>query len=127
MSARTRKLLAEAEQLPIADISEAAYQTWIEHTATGLGWALQFHVRRSQVKGRWVTNTSSPGVPDLWLCHPGHGALLVLEVKAERGAPSPEQLQWIASLQRVPGVRAYVVRPSQAPKVVGLLADPKPC
>lgn len=124
MSQRTRRLARQAEQLHVADMSEDQYQAWIVERATERGWVLQFHVRRAQVKGRWVTNTSSTGVPDLWLLRPTTGQLLVLEVKAQDGKPSPEQNRWVAGLQRVPGVEAYVVRPSDADAVLAKLARP---
>lgn len=118
-SARTRRLARQADTTHVADMAENQYQSWIELRARERGWALQFHVMRSQVKGRWVTNTSAVGVPDLWLVHPG-GAILVFEVKSEKGKATPEQLQWIASLQNA-GVAAYVVRPSDAVAVMAKL------
>jgi hypothetical protein len=124
MSQRTRRLARQAEQLHVADMSEDQYQAWIEERAAERGWIQQFHVRRAQVKGRWVTNTSSPGVPDLWLLRPTTGQLLVLEVKAQDGTASPDQRRWIAGLQRVPGVEAYIVRPSDAEHVLAKLARP---
>lgn len=130
MSTRTRRLARQAEQLPARDMSEDQYQAWIVEKATTAGWVLQFHVRRAQVKGRWLTNTSSPGVPDLWLLRPSTGQLVVLEVKQEQDGTSAErraqQAQWIAGLQAVPGVEAYVVRPTDAAEVLALLARPRP-
>jgi hypothetical protein len=106
-------------------MTEAQFQSWIIEKATGAGWVLQFHVLRSQVKGgRWVTNTSTPGVPDLWLLRPSTGQLVVLEVKAQAGRTRPEQKRWIAGLQKVPGVEAYVVAPRDAPAVLRLLGEP---
>ena len=104
----------------LRDLVEDEYQAWIEVMARRRGWALQFHVRRAQVKGAWITNTSSPGVPDLWLVRGDR--LVVLEVKSQRVTPSPEQLVWVAALQRVPGVDAYIVKPSDADDVLALLA-----
>jgi hypothetical protein len=93
MSTRTRKLARQAEQQPTRDMSEDQYQAWIVEKATAAGWVLQFHVRRAQVKGRWLTNTSSPGVPDLWLLRPSTGQLVVLEVKQEQDGTSAERIQ----------------------------------
>ncbi len=118
-SVRTKRLARQAADTHVVDMTERQYQSWIELRARERGWALQFHVLRSQVQGRWVTNTSSVGVPDLWLLHPG-GAFLVLEVKSEKGKPTPEQKQWVASLQGA-GVAAYVVRPSDAKAVLAKL------
>lgn len=104
---------------------EARFQKWIERYARARGWTLQFHVLRGRVRGgRWVTNTSSSGVPDLWLIRPSTGQLVVLEVKAPGGRSTPEQEQWIAGLQAVETVEAYVVRPADVDEIVALLDSP---
>lgn len=105
-------------------MSEAHFQAWIIERASERGWVLQFHVRRAKVKGRWMTNTSSPGVPDLWLLRPSTGQLLVLEVKAHDGRATADQRRWVASLQRVPGVEAFIVAPADAQAVLDRLAAP---
>lgn len=110
------------------DATELEYQAWIVREALARGWVQQFHVERSQVKGgRWITNTSTPGVPDLWLLRAATRQLVVLEVKRERDTTPPErrlqQAAWIAGLQQVPGVDAYIVKPSDAAAVLDLL-DP---
>ena len=117
---------AKTQAMPLREMSEAQYQGWIIEQAQAAGWVLQFHVLRGQVKGgQWVTNTSSRGVPDLWLLRPSTGQLVVLEVKAWRGRPTPEQLQWVAGLQSVPGVEAFIVGPADAADVLDLLARPR--
>lgn len=116
---RNAALARQAAKLPVRELSEVQYQAWIVERALEHGWAHQFHVRRAQVKGVWLTNTSTPGVPDLWLLRPPH--LVVLEVKKWGGRPSPEQLAWIAGLQQVPGVEAFVVDPTDAADVLDLL------
>lgn len=120
-----------AERLMVGDykaLSEAEYQAWICQRATDAGWALQFHVERAQVKGRWITNTSSPGVPDLWLLRPSTKQLVVIEVKRQRDTTPRErrmqQAAWIACLQQIAGVEAYVVKPSDYIEVLALLAQP---
>lgn len=117
---RNAQLARQAAKLPLREMSEVQYQAWIVEQATARLWAHQFHVRRAQVKGVWLTNTSSSGVPDLWLLRPPR--LVVLEVKKWGGKPSDEQLGWVAGLQRVPGIDAYVVDPSDAADVLDLLA-----
>lgn len=105
-------------------MTERQFQAWIAVRARERGWRLQFHVLRAQVEGRWVTNTSSRGVPDLWLLRPTTGQLVVLEVKKWGGRPTPEQNEWIAALQQVPGVEAYLVSPRDAEQVLELLGPP---
>lgn len=125
-----QRLARQATEVDLADMTEAQWQAWIVERATAAGWVLQFHVERSQVKGgRWITNTSSPGVPDLWLLRPSTGQLVVLEVKAQRDKTKPErraqQRAWVHGLQQVAGVEAYEVRPSDASELLLLLARPR--
>ena len=122
---REEVLARQAEKLPPREMSEKQFQAWCVVRARRLGWTRQFHILRAQVKGVWVTNTSVPGVPDLWLLRPPR--LVVLEIKRWGGKPTPEQSSWIAGLQRVPGIDAYVVSPADAEEVLDLLAiDPPP-
>lgn len=125
-----QRLARQAIEVDLVDMTEAQWQAWIVERATAAGWVLQFHVERAQVKGgRWITNTSSPGVPDLWLLRPSTGQLVVLEVKAQRDKTNPErraqQRKWLHGLQQVAGVEAYEVRPSDASEVLLLLARPR--
>lgn len=124
-----RRLAQQATEVDLCDMTEDQWQAWVVAKATACGWRLQFHVRRAQVKGRWLTNTSTPGVPDLWLLRPETGQLVVLELKVEHDRTDPArrlaQAGWIAGLQRVPGVEAYIVRPSDATDVLTLLARPR--
>ncbi len=120
---REEVLARQAEKLPPREMSEKQFQAWVVVRARRLGWTRQFHILRAQVQGRWVTNSSTPGVPDLWLLRPPR--LVVLEIKRWGGKPTPEQSSWIAGLQRVPGIDAYVVSPADAEDVLDLLAiDP---
>lgn len=123
-SDRTWKLYRRARSKDdLRDLVEDEWQAWIEVMARRRGWTLQFHVRRAQVKGAWITNTSSPGVPDLWLLRGAPAPrLIVLECKSERGRTSDEQLAWIAGLQAA-GIPAYIVKPSDAAEVLALLGE----
>jgi hypothetical protein len=114
------RLVEQAERLPARQLTEKQFQTWIERRARERGWVRQFHVLRAQVKdGRWLTSTSTPGVPDLWLLRPPR--LVVFECKRWGGKPTDDQKAWIAGLQKVPGIDAYVVDPSHADEVLDLL------
>lgn len=114
------RLVDAAERMPAREISEKQFQAWVVRRARERGWARQFHVLRAQVQGVWVTNTSAPGVPDLWLLRPPR--LIVLELKRWGGKATDEQAAWIAGLQKVPGVDAFVVDPGDAADVLDLLA-----
>lgn len=119
------RLVEKAENLPARDVTEAQFQAWVVRRARERGWQQQFHVLRSQVKdGRWMTNTSTPGVPDLWLLRPPQ--LVVFELKRWGGKATEDQAKWIAGLQKVPGIEAYVVSPEHAEDVLDLLAPLPP-
>jgi hypothetical protein len=119
------RLVEKAENLPPRDVTEAQFQAWVVRRARERGWQQQFHVLRAQVKdGRWLTSTSTPGVPDLWLLRPPQ--LVVLELKRWGGKATPEQAKWIAGLQKVPGIEAFVVSPEHAEDVLDLLAPLPP-
>ncbi len=115
VTVRGDRLDREAARLPAREISEKQFQAWVVNRARERGWTRQFHVLRAQVQGRWLTSTSTPGVPDLWLLRPPQ--LVVLEVKSWGGKATPEQIKWIAGLQRVPGIEAFVVSPADAAEV----------
>lgn len=51
------------------------------------------------------------GLPDIISVHPT-GTLIFCEVKKERGALRPAQIEWLEALQRVPGCTTLVLRPS---------------
>lgn len=111
-------------------MTEAEFQRWVLKQLALGGWPLVFHVLRARVKGgRWVTNTSTPGVPDVWACRPDTGQLTVLELKRSRlahDAPTADQAAWIAGLQQVRSVEAYVASPEDAEELLHLLARPRP-
>jgi hypothetical protein len=106
----------------LARLTEKQWQTRVDRYARDRGW-LTCHVFPGQVAaGRFITTTSAPGFPDWWAVRDGR--LLVLEFKTEGAPPSTikaEQKRWVKALQEVPGVRAYVVRPSDWPRVQRLL------
>lgn len=60
------------------------------------------HFRTAQAKsGNWITAVQGDGkgYPDLTIV--GAGGILFRELKAARGAPSPEQKVWLAKLNAV--------------------------
>lgn len=107
----------------LTHLSERQWQKRIEDRARELG-ALTCHVNKARmVSGNWITPTSDAGFPDLW-CLFANGRLVVFECKTEGAPPSTfkeRQREWIGRLQKNPGVRAFMVRPSDWPKVELLL------
>ncbi|MCA9878434.1 MAG: VRR-NUC domain-containing protein [Thermomicrobiales bacterium] len=89
---------------------ERDLQAMIVEAAGYLGWRV-FH--------DYDSRHSAPGFPDLILLRPP--ALLALELKTERGKVRPGQLEWLADLDRVPGVTARLVRPGDLDDVLALL------
>lgn len=65
-----------------------------------LGWRVYF---------TWTSLHSPPGFPDLVLCRPPR--LLFVELKSEEGRLSRAQRDWLALLETIPGIEAYVWRP----------------
>lgn len=78
-------------------LSEAEWQDWVEAYAVARGWQVM-HVRRGKGRGgRWLTNTSVVGWPDLVLWHP-RGGVLFRELKGVKGSLSAEQVGVLDSL-----------------------------
>lgn len=69
--------------------------------------------------GRWITATSSPGFPDVWIVRPGR--LVVYELKSRNGRVEPGQREWIADLDSVAGVTAAFAGPDDWPDLARLL------
>lgn len=95
--------------------SEAHFQAFVLQTAALYGWAAySIHDSRTQ---HWGTST---GWPDLFLVKDGRA--LALELKREDGKTTPTQDLWLALLDRVPGIRTAVWRPSQRETVLRILS-----
>jgi hypothetical protein len=65
---------------------------------------------------------SAPGFPDLVLVKPPR--VVVAELKRETGRLSSEQAEWIALLERCPGVECHVWRPGNLPWIEATLRVP---
>jgi hypothetical protein len=93
-------------------LNEAQWQRQVIDLATQLGWA-EYHA--------YLSIRSPRGWPDLSLCRPPR--LVLAELKTDRKASvlAPSQQDWIALLERCPGVEVYVWRPSDLDDVVRIL------
>jgi hypothetical protein len=58
---------------------------------------------------------TTAGLPDVLAIHPGWDLLLAWELKTESGRVTPAQRESLRILDRIPGIYARVVRPSQWP------------
>lgn len=104
-------------------VSEAEFQKLVLEVARDYGWTTH-HVQHTQTgRGRWIT-AGTRGFPDLTLLRPPQ--LVFLELKKRDGVATPEQKRWIADLQRVPGVEAFIVSPDDLAAVFALLVQPAP-
>jgi hypothetical protein len=91
-------------------VTERVLQDTIIRMARLLGWRV-FHPYESR--------RSTPGYPDLTLCHPVHGVAWI-ECKREKGRIRPEQHEWLDALTEA-GARAFVARPSDMDRVEAIL------
>ncbi len=91
---------------------ETGWQRQVLDLARLVGYRLAYHTHDSR--------RSAAGFPDLVILNPRDGRLVFLELKAERGRTSPEQLAWIAGLQAC-GQVAEIVKPSDIGLVHALL------
>ena len=92
-------------------VSEAAFQAAVVQLAKELGW----HWHHAHDSRR-----TEAGFPDLVLVR--GGALLFVELKADRGRLSPEQAVWRDALQAC-GAAWYLWRPSDWDDIVSVLAS----
>jgi len=96
-----RSGLSTARAILNAAVPEADFMATVIAMAERFGW-------------RWHHETDSrrtnAGWPDLVLVKPP--ALIVVELKAQKGRTTPEQDAWLADLGACPGVWATVWRPS---------------
>lgn len=88
------------------DLSEAAFQRTVVDLAQWRGWR-SYHTHDSR--------RSSPGWPDLVLVRGDR--LLAVELKTRTGRVTADQRAWLAALGQVPGVEAFVWRPSDWPEI----------
>lgn len=92
--------LTPAQRLLAATMGEKELHALTVALAKALGWRVWFTLR----------STGSPhGWPDLVLCRPP--ALLVVELKRERGTVTPRQSEALSMLSMC-GLTVYVWRPS---------------
>ena len=115
-----------------AAISEAEFMKVILQYAKIKGWRAA-HFRpgmtsrtrtneRGETKPVWVTplQGEAKGWPDLFLAHEEKRRVLAMEVKAEGGKATEEQIEWLGTLNAC-GIPAYVVYPSSWERIEGWL------
>jgi VRR-NUC domain-containing protein len=103
-------------RIPGLDETEEAFERTLEETAEALGWKV-YHTRYSL--------RSKKGFPDVVMARPGRGGsrgrVIFAELKSARGSVSDDQADWLAVLERCPGVEVYVWQPHQWPEIEACL------
>jgi hypothetical protein len=119
-------------------VTEADWQRQVIDLLAVFGWQRWVHFRPAQTARGWRTAfTGHGGFPDIVAVKPvsrwaGEGSdfsmpggvpwrMVALELKAGRNKPTIEQVDWIASLDAIPGVDARILYPDQLDELVELL------
>ena len=99
--------------------SESEFQSYVMALARQLGFVKIYHTHDSR--------RSVPGFPDLVMVNPRMRRTLFVELKAQGGRVSPDQVEWLDSL-RASGQFAEVWRPSDwvAGRVLAVLSGKSP-
>jgi hypothetical protein len=106
-------------QKPMVELSEQELEQTLFQLPTGLapqlGWDRRYHTYRSK--------RSPSGFPDWCLAR---DRIIFVELKAEKGKPTPEQVSWLTALTAAGG-EVYLWRPTdleEAAAVLQLRHDP---
>jgi hypothetical protein len=102
--------------------SEASFQRRVIQLAQANGWKCA-HFRKARTKTGWVTPVAADGkgFPDLVLIR--GPVVLVAELKADAGRPTPEQTAWLAAF-RAAGIAASVWKPRDWNLITAALGAP---
>ena len=92
--------------------SEKQFQGQIKDLAQTFGF-LYYHT--------WRAIHSPAGFPDTVLVKGKR--LLFCELKSEKGQPTIEQCEWLEALNGVPGIEAYLWKPSDFDEIVTILQE----
>jgi hypothetical protein len=93
-------------------LGERAFQQIVCEAARLTGW-LCYHTFDSR--------RSTPGFPDLVLCHPVRRQVIFAELKTARGRVSAAQQVWHAALVCCPGVEVHIWRPGDLDAILAML------
>lgn len=97
--------------------TEAEFQAAVVELARWCGW-LVFHPRPARTSKGWATAIQGDaGYPDLTLVHSVKKRIIIVELKTPKGRTSEPQRRWLEALEAVPGVEAFLWRPSDWPAI----------
>lgn len=107
---RTASRIHRAQHHARLVISEAEFLQQVIQAAKLFRW---------RVYHPWLSKHSQRGWPDLALLRPPR--LILAELKAEGGRPTPDQVKWLEELAQVPGIEVGLWRPSDFDAIVDIL------
>jgi VRR-NUC domain len=112
--------LTQRERL-LRTITEKEWTTTVIEVAKLNRWLVHHSRTAIMQSGRWATPLAgNTGLPDLIMLKPPHQ--IVAELKTETGVLTDEQIRWLKAFAAVPGVRAFVWRPSDLDTVWRVLS-----
>jgi hypothetical protein len=105
----------------VPPLSEKEFTKQVLNLAKLCGWR-SAHFRAAWTRsGKMVTPVQgdAKGFPDLVLVKGER--MIVAELKVGRNKPSPEQIDWLAAFEKLPGVAVRTWKPKDWPSIVALL------
>tara|TARA_Y100000310_G_scaffold64447_1_gene59963 strand:- start:198 stop:542 length:345 start_codon:yes stop_codon:yes gene_type:complete len=105
-------------------VTEDEWQQTLIDIAHTYGWRVAHFRKAMTLAGNWITpvQAEGKGFPDLVLAKTGH-ALVLIEVKSQKGRLSPAQQEWQKVLETIPEILYLVVRPSDYEEVKEVLSQ----
>lgn len=100
-------------------LSEARFQSQVTQLAKYYGWAV-YHAPDNKPGPHGRRQTVARGWPDLFMVRDGQA--IAAELKTDKGRVRPEQVEWLAALDLVPGVETFLWRPADFDEVHARLA-----
>lgn len=96
-------------------ISEKQFLEQVIDLAKLSGYEFIYHV----LEQRNFARRTSAGFPDLIITRDGR--LIVVELKTEKGQPTPEQYFWLLEFLKIPGTEVYLWKPSDWEEIIEVL------
>lgn len=99
--------------------TEKEFKSWVIDAARLTGWRYA-HFLMAKTKRGWRTPQEGDlGFPDMVLLKPPR--LILAELKVPPNRPSDGQQEWLAQLDRVPGVESYLWMPADRERILDTL------
>ena len=113
-------VIAKLAAADLKAIKERDFQLAIWREAEANGWKCHYvYLTAQRLANGSYRGTGTAGWPDVVAVRGPQ--MYAIEVKSESGTVKPEQREWIAALNGVPGITAMVVKPRDAQAVMEAL------